>query len=217
MRKGRVALALSLPVLATMAWRPASAAPVGVALDLARGAGMTMESAGRYADVFGLSDLTVSPDSVRGVTERFACAFVTVPQTTASPKASPKARTDVGDIGCGTVAVTVDPLLRTASMRGTIKSWIVYFSQKKEGPASRITIDLQWTATGVAMPSAGYNIGHGFVTPAHGYLYFEIGGGLTRNAIASGSVVSATLGAVKSMTKEAGMFEGTDAFAGTAF
>jgi hypothetical protein len=210
-------LVAGLALAAGLAAAPAPAAGVGASFDLARGAAATFAGRDLAADVFGFNGLSAFAPPPGLVRAREVCAAVGTPvrKVRPRPEGSGEDRADHGarellDFGCGRAEVTVDPALRTARVRGTVPSEVVDLATFEVVGRSRITVDVTWTGTGPLRPivSEGeQGDAQPFPPAAFFFAFAAVGSG--RGAGASGSVVSAALGAVSGKTDEGFLFEGS--------
>jgi hypothetical protein len=207
-----VALAIGL-----IASGPANAdGGAGAAFEVAKAAGATMSSGSLVAEAFGFNGvaLTTSPGVVNW---QFGCAVV---GNLSSARPIPggesgHAGPDLIDVGCGRLSVTVDPLLQTATLKGTLRSWIYDYETGEEGGPSKIVVNLTFAGAGLIRPIISQSE---FVDaqplPPAAFLFASVGTGAGRNAIAKGSISSATLGAVSGQTDQAVVFEGANIYVG---
>lgn len=185
----------------------------GTAFEVARGVGATMSSGSLGAEAFGFNGLAI----VTGpgvVSSQYGCAivgnFAAKPVRPTSPEHSSGERID---IGCGRLNVTVDPLLQTATLKGTLRSWIYDFETGEEGGRSRIVVDLTFAGVGLIRPivTESEYVDAQPLPPA-AFLFASVGTGAGRGATATGTIRSATLGAVEGPTDQAAIFEGVNVY-----
>lgn len=112
------------------------------------------------------------------------------------------------DYGCGSVPLTVDPLLRNATVTGTVASGIHKVDTFEYLGPSEISFEATWTGRGAYEPVGTHseNVDLGSL-PGWAYLQVIIGG-LQRQANATGSVRSTELGTISGTTQDASLMNG---------
>lgn len=127
------------------------------------------------------------------------------PTATGEPRPSDPVYTD--DWGCGEIAVTIDPLLQTATVQGTIPS-TAYDAANGEFVDSTITIDLTWDARSLPTATATQHVAPGPSPAAYADAF------LSRDARADGTVTSEKVGTASGPSSRAELFEALFVFAG---
>lgn len=216
-RRFMIGVALAAVTAIAIVPSPAGAQSAFAAFEVAQGAGAIFEGGGQFAEVFGFDGLTIFVPGPPFST-MFACAAVgpSFDGPVVVPEDGHGDGQNLLDIGCGEVAVTVDLLLRTATVKGTIPSDVFDLDTFDFVGPSSIEVDVEWSGTGLPAPDAVVDpVGFvgGFPVP---FAFIDVFAfvGLSRNAEATGSVVSATIGGPSGDADAAAVFEGAAGLVG---
>jgi hypothetical protein len=217
----RVIVGVAIAAVTAIAMVPSPAgAGVFAGFEVAQGAGAFFANGGQFADVFGFSGVGVFLPGPP-VNTMFACAavgpaFEGGPIVVIAQEHGHGGGGNLVDFGCGEVEVTVDLLLRSATIQGTIPSELFDLDTFEPAGPSSIAVDVSWTGTGLPAPEVAVDpfiVVGGFPVP-FGFADVFAFAGLVRDADASGSVVSATIGGPSGDADGAAVFEGASGFVG---
>jgi len=201
MNRKRALLAAIVAAIGIGVSTGATALPANAWFDVARGAGTYMYNGGPlFVSVDAGMDANMFS---QGQTETFVCAMM------GRTIKSSRGKGGSVDVGCSRLPVVVDPALRTAHVDGTIRSRYVDVRNGKQVSWSTLHVDITWTGSGLPTPYVGNNE-ESAIWGASPYAFLDLGTGMVRGAQASGSVTSARLGRLSSVTTDAILFEATD-------
>ena len=202
MRVRRVMGMVTIVAAGLAAQMQAHAADGFAGLEQSRVAAAAMSRGGLTAYVMGsVGTSVVAPYGLGKGT--FVCVEVEKAPTATAPTPS----RSVVDIACGRVQVTVDPVLRTARIVGSMRS---FYLGSKDKSDSRITLDVRWTGVGAMQPFAQQSQS-AEAFPPFGDLSLQAGSGVLRDAVAAGSIRSARLGVVSTKSADALVGQAADA------
>lgn len=108
------------------------------------------------------------------------------------------------DEGCGHIDLHVDPLLSTASASGTLPSQ-AYDAANDVWIPSSLTVSVTWSGTGPPTTSGRWS------ATAPPDTSVSVAAAVVRDAVASGTVLSETMGTVQGSDPYAGLFRGVTA------